>query len=34
MLRNAETEDSEDHFSSKTLQAYRFVRITAHNNTV
>lgn len=33
MLRNAETEDSEDHFSFKTLQAWRFVRIMTHNNT-
>lgn len=33
MLRNAETDDSEDHFSSKTLQACRLVRIMTHNNT-
>lgn len=33
MLRNAETENSEDHFSSKTLQACRLMRIMAHNNT-
>lgn len=33
MLRNAETEDSEDHFSSKTLHACRLVRIMTHNNT-
>lgn len=32
MRRNAETDDSEDHFSSKTLQACRFVRIMTHNN--